>query len=419
MITPFIFPDLLLPDEAVPMDTWPVIACDQFTTDRSYWDRVESIVGAAPSTLRLILPEVYLGDPDRQDREDGIRRTMRRYADEGVFRTVPGSAVYVRRELEDGTLRRGLVVAVDLDAYDFDPSKRSLIRASEQTIPERLPPRASIRRGAAIESSHVMVLFDDPDDTIMSHLEATHPSLPHLYGTSLMSGGGRIEGFRLSRESKVAREIVDRFNALTTIDDYGYAMATGDGNHSLAAAKTVWEERKRVGAGEDDPFRYCLVELVSVYDPGLLFHPIHRLYGGDENTLIETFLRRTDARFHGFKHRDLREHIDREGLSPNEIGYLGPDQAGILSLPGDTGLAVAMTDDAVSSASPTAIDYVHGLDEVIAAAAERNGVALVLPEIDRSNLFATVALKGALPRKAFSLGKARDKRYYLECRGLS
>lgn len=419
MNTPFIFPDVLLPDEAVSMKTWPVIACDQFTADQSYWDNVESIVGSAPSTLRLILPEIYLEGPDQKDREDGIRRTMQRYLDEGVFQSIPKSAVYVRRELGDGTLRRGLVVAVDLDAYDFDPSKRSLIRASEQTIPERLPPRASIRRGAAIESPHVLVLFDDPEDSIMSYLETAYPSLPRLYDTPLMLDGGRIEGFRLSHDSTEAKEFVDRFDELTTFENYGYLMATGDGNHSLAAAKSVWEERKREGAGENDPFRYCLVELVNVYDQGLPFHPIHRLFEGDETALIETFLQRTNARFHGFKHRDLHEHIDREGLSPNEIGFLGPNQAGILSLPVDAGLAVAIADDAVNNSSPTAIDYVHGLDEVIAAADDRDGVAVILPEIDRGNLFSTVARKGALPRKAFSLGQARDKRYYLECRGLT
>lgn len=418
MNVPFEFPDLLLPAESVPINTWPVIACDQFTADESYWRRVAETVGDNPSTLHLILPEVYLEGDDQAEREERIRTTMRRYRDEGVFQTIPGTAVYVRRHLANGTIRRGIVVALDLDAYDFDPQQRSLVRASEETIPERLPPRASIRRGAAVESPHVLVLFDDPEDRVVSFLEENHDSLEKLYEASLMLGGGAVEGYALPTDSAVAREFVTRVASLSTYDDYGYAMATGDGNHSLAAAKTVWQERKAAGAPPDDPYRYCLVEIVNVYDPGLPFHPIHRFVEVDETKLFDSFLQGSDARFHGFQRQDLLDHLHREGLAAHEIAIIGPVQSGVLSFPSDSGLAVAIADGAIARSEPRSVDYIHGLEEVITVADQHKAVAIVLPEIDRGNLFSTVAAKGALPRKAFSLGEAQDKRYYLECRAL-
>jgi uncharacterized protein (DUF1015 family) len=347
-----------------------------------------------------------------------IRRTMERYLQEGVFRTLPESGVYVRRRLSDGTIRSGLVVAVDLEAYDFDPATRSPIRASEETIPERLPPRAAIRDGAAVESPHVLVLYDDPDNTIVGTLEEARSSLEQVYETELILGGGSVTGYAVPGSSDTAKRVVDLLEHLDTVDNYGYVMATGDGNHSLAAAKTVWTRRKAEGADDDDPYRYCLVELVNVYDEGLPFHPIHRLVEVDETRLLEGFLQKSDARFHGFQRRDLIEHIDREHLGPREIGFIGPKQAGVLSLPDHAGLAVAVADEAIGRSRPGKVDYVHGLDEVVTAAEAIDGVALILPEFDRGSLFSTVASKGALPRKAFSLGEARDKRYYLECRRL-
>jgi hypothetical protein len=234
-----------------------------------------------------------------------------------------------------------------------------------------------------------------------------------------MLGGGSVEGYAIPEDSPLAKDLIARLGALPAYSDYGYLMATGDGNHSLAAAKTVWTKKKASGAAPDDPFRYCLVELVNVYDDGLPFHPIHRLVEGDETAVLDSFLHNSDARFHGFRRSDLIDHLDRETLSANEIALLGPVQAGILSLPGDGPLAVAVAEDAITRARPDHVDYIHGRAEVISVAEDRNAVAIILPELDRSSLFPTVAEKGALPRKAFSLGEARDKRYYLECRRLA
>ncbi len=418
MKAPLIFPDILLPDESVPMDTWPVIACDQFTSDEEYWKSAEQIVGENPSTLRLILPEIYLDRPEQKSREADIRSVMRRYLREGIFRELPRTAVFVRRTLSDGSLRRGIVVALDLEEYDFDPDLQSVVRASEQTIPERLPPRAAIRDGAAVESPHVLVLFDDPSDGIMNDIDAGRGRLNKLYDTPLMLGGGRIEGYAVPQASPQATKLVAALESLPNAEEYGYLFATGDGNHSLAAAKTVWTARKKAGASMDDPYRYCLVELVNVYDPGLPFHPIHRLVEGDGRALLDALARVTGGKFTTPLRTELVAGIAERGLSSGEIAVLGPNIVALVSIPEGSGLAVALADEAISDSIPKSVDYVHGLEDVIRAAENRKGLAVILPETDRASLFSTVATKGTLPRKAFSLGEARDKRYYLECRRL-
>jgi hypothetical protein len=233
-----------------------------------------------------------------------------------------------------------------------------------------------------------------------------------------MEGGGEISGYRIPADSEAARTVTSNLSALSTPDQYGFRFATGDGNHSLAAAKALWEEVKASGADSEDPRRWCLVELVNVYDPGLPFHPIHRLVSAPESSLLDALLRHSDARFHGFPVDRIAGHIAFEGLSPREIAFIGPNQAGILTLPDDGALPVARADEAIGTAQVDEVDYVHGFEEVVTAAERNDSIAIVLPELDRSRLFATVSRDGALPRKAFSLGEARDKRYYLECRAL-
>ncbi|MEX2445379.1 MAG: DUF1015 domain-containing protein [Alkalispirochaeta sp.] len=415
---PFIFSDVILPQPAVDLKKWAVIACDQFTSDPEYWQSVTDFVGNAPSTLHMIVPEIYLSQGDTSHRLERINATMEQYRRDDTLRTVPESAVYVRRTLPSGTVRQGLVVAVDLEAYDYSPESTSEIRASEETIPARLPARVDIRREASLESPHVLVLFDDPDDTVMDHLGAANSSLEELYATELMEGGGEIAGYRVPADSSTAQQLVQDLKQLPTPAEYGFRFATGDGNHSLAAAKALWEEVKASGAVSDDPRRWCLVELVNVYDPGLPFHPIHRLVTGTETAMLDALLRHSDARFHGFPVDRIAGHIAYEGLSPREIAFIGPNQAGILTLPEEGDLPVAVADAAIAHAGTEEVDYVHGFEEVVTAAERSDAIAVILPHLDRSRLFATVSRDGALPRKAFSLGEARDKRYYLECRAL-
>ena len=410
------FPEVLIPDVSVDLMRWAVIACDQFTSDRDYWKAVEETVGEAPSTLRMILPEVYLEDADVDARQAATREAMRGYLDSRILRSLPDSAIYVRRTLPGGSVRRGIVLALDLERYDYRPGSTTTVRASEETIPSRLPARAATRRDAPLESPHVMVLFDDPENLVVGGLESMLADLERLYRTELMHGGGSIEGFSIPADHAAAEGLIASLEALRTPSEFGFLFAAGDGNHSLAAAKTIWEERKGEGAGEDDPYRWCLVEIVNVHDEGLPFHPIHRLVAGDENLILETLLRGADARFHGFARDRIEHHIETEGLSPNEIGIVGPLQSGILTVAEGTGLAVGLVDAAIAAIEVSSIDYVHGLQEVVEAASRDGATAIIVPAPDRSALFSTVGRDGALPRKAFSLGEARDKRYYLECR---
>jgi hypothetical protein len=413
------FPDILLPVPSVDMERWAVIACDQYTAERGYWDEVTEYVGDNPSTLHLIVPEAYLGDDDMERRLTGINAAMARYRSDGTLRTVERSAVFVRRTLKDGTVRRGVVIAVDLEAYDYSPDSSSAIRASEETIPARLPARVDVRREALLESPHVLVLFDDPDDTVTDHLEERRSELEQLYETPLMKGGGQVAGYRIPEDSPAATGLIEDLAGLDTPDRFGFRFATGDGNHSLAAARSLWTELRDGGAAMDDPRRWCLVELVNVYDEGLPFHPIHRLVAGDEKAVLDALLTRGDARFHGFPVDRIAGHVAYEGLAPHEIAFIGPDQAGILTLPEETDLPVAIADAAIEAADPREVDYVHGFEEVVTAAERSGSIAIILPEIDRHRLFQTVSEEGALPRKAFSLGEAQDKRYYLECRGIA
>lgn len=411
-------PEVLLPAPTIDLERWAVIACDQFTSDPEYWAQVEVFVGDAPSTLRIVLPEIYIGEEALADAADGIKATMRDYLERNTFRTVESSAVYVRRRLPGGEIRRGIVIALDLEYYDYHRNSDSIVRASEETIPSRLPTRIAIREGAALETPHVLVLFEDPEFSVVEVLESIAADSAPLYETKLMMNGGEVEGFRIAGDGATTAELADAFENLISRDQYGFLFATGDGNHSLAAAKEVWEAKKRAGAAPDDPTRYCLVELVNIHDPGLPVHPIHRIAAADEGALLEELLHRADARFHGLSATRLIDHLERDGLSSNEIGFLGPAQAGILSLPDGYPLPVGIVDEAIASVDARSVDYTHGTNDTVRAAQNTESIAVFLPEIDRATLFPTIARDGALPRKAFSLGEARDKRYYLECRAL-
>lgn len=409
------FPEILLPRTELDLERWAVIACDQFTSDRDYWDEVERFVGDSPSTLRLVLPEAYLEERNQEEESRRVSSTMRRYLEEGVFRRIDRSAVYVQRTLANGTVRQGIVLAVDLESYDYHPETAALIRASEETIPDRLPPRAVIREGAPLETPHVLVLYNDPDETVIAGVKAAADTLETLYDTPLMMGGGSISGRRLPMDHPATEQFI---TALETVRRGNLLFATGDGNHSLAAARTVWEQRKAAGAASDDPMRYCLVELVNVYDPGLPFHPIHRVAQAETQPLLRKLEAAGGTRFTECTRQELPRRLKEHPLGPREIAFYGSESAGIITVTDDATLPVDLADTALAAVGARWIDYVHGLAEVLETADRIGGIALILPEFDRDFLFPTVAEQGTLPRKAFSLGEARDKRYYLECRHL-
>lgn len=390
--------DILLP-RAEDMGAWSVIACDQFTSEPEYWAAAEARAAEKPSTLSLMLPEAWLHTA-RADGADGrIADTMRRYLAEGVFQTVPDSFIYVERTLSDGRIRRGLVAALDLEQYDFTGTQRASVRSTEGTVEERLPPRVNIRRGAPLEMPHTLLLMDDRTDSVLSLAEKAKDTLEKVYDFDLMLGGGHIAGWRVSGETKAAvQSALDALdNAALQREKYGDAVengkltfAVGDGNHSLAAAKWFWEEKRETlpeNERETDPARFALVEIENIHEPSLDFEPIHRvIFDTDASAFAAEFT----------AHRTEWEAKDKT---------LGERVA-----------AAESFCRAYIAAHGGYIDYIHGDDTARSLGEKPNCAAVLLLPVEKSGLFLSVLKNGALPKKSFSMGNARDKRYYLECR---
>ncbi|MBR2831938.1 MAG: DUF1015 domain-containing protein [Oscillospiraceae bacterium] len=395
--------DILIPASA-DMTKWSVVACDQFSSDRDYWERVKRFVGDAPSTLKLIVPEAYLSDGDTEERAAGIAREMDSYLDSGVFRTLRSSYVYVERTVESGEVRRGVVGVLDLEKYDYAPGSRTAIRASEGTIVSRLPARIKVRRGAKLELPHIMALINDRDCTVIEPLERA--DLPLLYDFDLMEGGGHICGYQVTGEA--AAEVTAALAALAASSDVQVIM--GDGNHSLAAAKGYWDEIKgNIPADEREthPARFALVELNNVYDPAIAFEAIHRaVFGVDADTFAAAF--------------EL-SLASAGGAWPVRCRTAEKDVA--ITVDADTigGLIGKVQDfiDDYLAKNGGEVDYIHGEAEVLALGRREGAAGIVLPAMGKGDFFATVESGGAFPRKSFSIGHAREKRYYLECRKIT
>ena len=396
--------DILLPKNA-DMTKWAVVACDQFTSQPEYWQAVEDTVGEAPSTLRVILPEAKLNDPNVEEYITGINTSMKKYLEDDVFQTLAGSLIYIERAQSDGRIRHGLVGMVDLDQYDFTPGSGALIRATEGTVLERIPPRVKVRKDAPIELPHVMLLIDDPDRTVIEPLTAASGEMEVVYDFDLMQGGGHLRGWAVTAESDLAA----LHQALTALRDGKgpdpLLFAVGDGNHSLATAKSCYEALKAANPGMDlssHPARYALVELENIHDPSLVFEPIHRILTEvDREKLL----------------RDIQSVCAPDG---HKVQCVLADQVIELSLDRARGeLAVAVLQEFLDrwlAENPGKIDYIHGEDEIARLAAAEDAVGFLLPPMEKHSLFRGVIADGVLPRKTFSMGHAREKRYYLEGR---
>ena len=407
----FLPADILMP-KTDHMEKWAVIACDQFTSDQAYWDRVRKNAEGAVSTINLILPEAELGTEKEAAHTAEINATMKKYMDEDVFTTYPNSFVYVERTLENGAIREGLVGMVDLDAYDYSTGATSAIRATERTVPERIPPRQRVRRDAPIELPHILMLCDDHDKKLIEPIAARKAQLKKLYDFDLMEGGGHITGWLVEGKD------VDEFNkALTEYsatvgekykDLKGVPMvfAVGDGNHSLATAKSCYEELKKNNPGKDlsnHPARYALVELENIHDPAQVFEPIHRVIFKTEPEKLLKALEDSCCAKEGFPVK----------------WYIG-DESGTVHLDKTKGeLAVGVLQhflDEYLKSNPGEIDYIHDDDALIDLAKKPDTIGFLLPAMEKSQLFRGVIADGILPRKTFSMGHSREKRYYLEGR---
>ena len=392
--------DMLLP-AGENFEKWAVIACDQFTSDKAYWDRVESFVGDAPSTLRLVLPEIYLEENAAQ-RIGQIAENMAAYQKNGAFKEYRNSFVYVERTLLDGSIRPGIVGMIDLEQYHYDPTKKPAIGATEQTVLERIPPRIAVRREAAVEFPHVILFCNDSRDMVVEPIRQKKDQLPKLYDFMLMEDGGHIAGWLIAGEDAV--QLQESISAYLDAAQ-GSALLVADGNHSLVTAKCWYEELKEKNPGVDlsnHPARYALVELENILDESVVFEPIHRvLFEIDPDALLK----------------------DLQGISaPNGV----PVQWVIGQRKGQIFLDVPRGELAVSvlqkfldqwlAEHSGKIDYIHDTDAVEALAVKDQTIGLLLPVFDKSELFAFGASGKILPRKTFSLGHGREKRYYMEGR---
>ncbi len=411
--------DILLPSEKVDLTKWSVIACDQFTSEPEYWNRVEKIVGDSPSTLYITLPEVYLEEADVEKRIGKINATMRRYEEECVLRTYPDSMIYVERTDSEGRCRPGIMVCIDLEAYDYHKGSSSPVRASEATVESRIPPRIKVRQDALVETPHIMILVDDPDRKVIEPLAEKKSLMKKAYDYELMLGGGHNTGYLVREEEQ--KEILAALDILQDREHfeekYGIrdvpvlAYAIGDGNHALASAKEYYESLKRKYPDRDmtdHPARYALAELVNLHCPALEFEAIHRII-----TEINT--------------EDLKEKMTRAlglSLEKTECGQsFGLMENGEISTfwigsPGSK-LTVGSIQhflDAYLEENGGKIDYIHGTETMVNLTRQENSLGIILPVLEKSDLFPTMILDGALPRKTFSMGHAEDKRYYMECR---
>lgn len=387
--------DILLPKQNY--EAWAVVACDQYTSQPDYWQEVERQVGEKPSTLRITLPEVYLNDsPDV--RIETINRTMREYLAQDVLQEHPGSMVYVEREQSNGRVRRGLVGMIDLETYDYAPGSHCAIRATEQTVVERIPPRLKIRENAVLELPHVLLMVDDPKGTLIESLAETAHQLPLLYDFDLMQQGGHVSG-RLLDQAAMER-VSEALYALSGGDENELLFVVGDGNHTLATAKEWYRQHPTPLT------RYALVEVVNIHDASIEFEPIYRVLFGVEPEEL------------------LREFTDAYGLSATEDAHeftcLFGDMERVLRLAHTAKLPVDTLQtflDAYLARHPEAsIDYIHGEDVVRRLSHESNALGFLFNSIGKAELFPAVKADGALPRKSFSMGQAQDKRYYIECR---
>ena len=425
---PFLPADILLPRDC-DLKLWSVVACDQYTSQPEYWQRVEERVGRAPSSLRLILPESCLEGPGVETDIMEINNTMTRYLREGRFALYPHSLIYVERTLEGGAVRRGLVGMVDLEQYDYEPGSSAPVRATEGTVLSRIPPRVAVRKNAPIELPHAMLLADDPERTVIEPVSSRTGELEQLYDFELMEGGGHLRGWLLDEreERRVAGALAALAEPAAFRARYGLGeevpvllFAVGDGNHSLATAKECYERQKRVTPREQWdtlPARYALCELVNLHDPALKFEPIHRVVFGVEPEELLQALRAA---------RDAGELSGGDGPAhPLLYAYRGSGETGergcihvnhpAARLP--AGTLQTFLDGFLSAHPGARVDYIHGGDVALRLAEGRSdAVAFLLPDMDKESLFPTVIHDGALPRKTFSMGRAQDKRFYLEAR---
>lgn len=436
-------PQILMPKEGTDLYRWSVIACDQYTSQPEYWDETERIVGEAPSALKLILPEVYLEERDKKERVNKIHQTMKKYLSDSTLRELPKGFMLVERSFGKKYSRCGLVAEIDLETYEYRKGTHSLIRPTEMTVEERIPPRLEVRQAAALELPHIMLLIDDPDCTVIEPLMEKKNQFQRVYDTDLMQRGGHISGWLLP-EGAETEAVMGRIEQLADPASFKekyemeeeyplFNLAVGDGNHSMATAKAAWENIKKnltMEERQDHPARYCLCEIVNIHDRSLEVEPIHRvLFDVDEQELFSEAKAYYEDNGCGFQVTDIKQ--EEVSGAEMEIAAGGSEVHSfrVCSVNGwknvkvinpKWGIAVAtiqtFLDNFLKKHKECKIDYIHGMEVVENLGMREGNMGFLLPEIQKEDLFIGVIKDGVLPRKTFSMGEANEKRYYMECK---
>ena len=409
--------DILLPDfEKASGTKWACIACDQYTSEPQYWENAKEEVGDSPSTLNLILPEVYLSETE--ERLGKINENMKEHL-KNILISHPDSMIYLERTQSNGKIRRGIIGAVDLEEYDYRPSAKSPIRATEGTVLERIPPRVKIRKDACIELPHVMLLIDDDKKTVIEKIAAVSEKLPTAYEFSLMQNGGKVKAHWLG-EAEIEHVLTSLSSLVTETEmerKYGdrtlapLLFAVGDGNHSLATAKECYERIKaEIGeeAAKDHPSRYALAEIVNLHDDALEFEPIYRVvFNANVEDLISEM--KNYAKTLCGNENSQKIEIIRHGKTESFVFERPQAQLTV-------GTLQKFLDEYKKSHPEIEIDYIHGESSVMSLTNDENTVGFIFGGMKKDQLFKTVIFDGALPRKTFSMGHADDKRFYIEAR---
>jgi Protein of unknown function (DUF1015) len=416
-----LIPEILLPDNAE-MEKWAVVACDQYSSEKEYWSETAAIVGDSPSSLNLILPECYLEDEDKPLRVAKINSTMNEYINKDVFKKLKPGFIIVDRSTPHVQSRKGMMIAVDLDQYSFASDTKSLIRPTEGTVMDRLPPRIEIRKNAPLDLPHILLLINDEEKSIIEEAFKHTESFKSVYNFELMQNGGKVKGELISDEVYLEK-ICTAFEKLAEKNDMLFAV--GDGNHSLATAKEIWEQLKKEGAPEDHPARYALVEVENIFNEGIVFEPIHRvLFNVDSEAFFTALTEATSAEFISLESELKMKEAILSDSEDHRIGFINNGKWGYISISEpQTKLTYEVIqrflDAYLKENNSISIDYIHGDKAVYDLGGKKGNLGLYLTAIKKSEFFDMIVGGGALPRKTFSIGEAEEKRYYIESRKIT
>ncbi len=408
-------PEVLLPDtKKTAFEKWSVIACDQFTSNRDYWEDVKKITEGKPSTLNMILPECYLKETNLDDKIKSINSNMADYIKNGILKKLPQGFILVERETPYTKSRQGLLIAVDLEKYDYSEKSDSLIRPTEKTVVDRLPPRIKIREKASLDLPHILFLIDDEEESVVEYLYSRKDSLEKIYDFTLMKNGGSLRGWLVNGKNEMEK-LKAAFKNLSQKNKTLFAV--GDGNHSLAAAKEVWNIiKKKPGIPEDHPARYALVEIININSSGLTFEPIHRVvFRTDSIRMLKAFEAETGCVIRGISRSEAKTPAAAE-----KIVFASGGKYGEIILRNEDNLLAAEKLqsflDKYLAETGDEIDYIHGEEDLLALAEKEDNIGFLLPVINKKTFFRRITAKGVYPRKTFSIGESIEKRYYLESR---